>query len=86
MMSRIPEINKKPKNNKNDKFRWIDYQWEKMMEKIDRLEKEVLDLTIENAKLKDKLINYNHYTPTDGLEVGSPEDYEDNPQLNLFND
>ena len=49
------------------------------------LKKQILDLTIENAELKDKLVNYNHYTPTDGLEVGSPEDYEDNGQLDLFN-
>ena len=48
------------------------------------LKKQVLDLTIENAELKDKLINYNHYTPTDGLEVGNPEDYEDDGQLDLF--
>ena len=50
-----------------------------------KLKQQVLELTIEIAELKDKLINYNHYTPTDGLEVGSPEDYEDNGQLDLFN-
>ena len=50
------------------------------------LKKQILDLTVANAELKDKLINYNHHTPTDGLEVGNPEDYEDNDQLELFND
>jgi hypothetical protein len=48
------------------------------------LKKQILDLTVANAELKDKLINYNHYTPTDGLEVGNPEDYEDDDQLDLF--
>ena len=54
-------------------------------EYIKRLEAEVLRLEIENAELRDKLVNYGH-TPTDGLEVGSPEDYEDNPQMELFED
>jgi hypothetical protein len=54
-------------------------------EYIKRLEAEVLRLEMENAELRDKLVNYGH-TPTDGLEVGSPEDYEDNPQMELFED
>ena len=53
------------------------------MRRESELKQQVLDLTMEVAELKDKLINYG-YTPTDGLEVGSPSDYEDNPQLNLF--
>ena len=40
MMSRLPKIDKKPKNNKDNKFRWVDSQWEKLMDKIDRLEQE----------------------------------------------
>ena len=40
------------------------------------LKKQVLELTMELAELKDKLVHY-PYTPTDGLEVGSPSDYED---------
>jgi len=56
----------------------------KMIAQNSELKKQVLDLTIENAELKDKLINYNHHTPTDGLEVGNPEDYEDDDQLDLF--
>ena len=54
-------------------------------EYIKRLEAEVLRLEMENAELRDKLVNYGH-TATDGLEVGSPEDYEDNPQMELFED
>ena len=53
--------------------------------RISVLEKQVLDLTLENTELKDELRNQ-HYTPTDGLEVGSPEDYEDKGQLELFDD
>ena len=40
------------------------------------LKKQVLELTMELAELKDKLAHY-PYTPTDGLEVGNPSDYED---------
>ena len=55
------------------------------MRRESELKQQVLDLTIEVAELKDKLINYG-YTPTDGLEVGSPSDYEEDLQLNLFNE
>jgi|TARA_A100001391_G_scaffold200281_1_gene184537 hypothetical protein len=55
------------------------------MRRESELKQQVLDLTMEVAELKDKLINYG-YTPTDGLEVGSPSDYEEDLQLNLFNE
>ena len=55
------------------------------MRRESELKQQVLDLTMEIAELKDKLMNHG-YTPTDGLEVGNPEDYEDDPQLNLFNE
>ena len=47
---------------------------------------EVVQLTMENANLKDELINAGEYAETDGYEVGSASDYEINPQLNLFDD
>ena len=56
------------------------------MRKEEKLKKEVLELTIEIAELKDKLNNIGEHAKTDGLEVGSPSDYEVNPQLNLFDD
>ena len=31
MMSRLPKVNTKPKNNKSTKFRWVDMQWERFM-------------------------------------------------------
>ena len=48
---------------------------------------EVVQLTMENANLKDMVLdNGGDYTETDGYEVGSPSDYEEDKQLNLFND
>tara|TARA_Y100000004_G_C8588939_1_gene275644 strand:+ start:194 stop:403 length:210 start_codon:yes stop_codon:yes gene_type:complete len=57
-----------------------------LMTQKSKLEKQVLELTMENAELKDKLNNIGEHPETDGLEVGIPSDYEDNNQLNLFND
>tara|TARA_Y100000996_G_scaffold211151_1_gene165806 strand:+ start:2502 stop:2711 length:210 start_codon:yes stop_codon:yes gene_type:complete len=57
-----------------------------LMTQKSKLEKQVLELTMENSELKDKLNNIGEHAETDGLEVGSPSDYEDDPQLNLFND
>ena len=56
------------------------------MRKESVLKQQVLDLTIENSELKDRLSNIGEYAETDGYEVGSPEDYQDNLQLNLFDD
>ena len=54
------------------------------------LKSRIEDLEKENNELKENFRRLNRLytfgTPTDGLEVGSPEDYEDNLQLNLFND
>ena len=48
---------------------------------------EVVQLTMENANLKDQVLdNGGDYTETYGLEVGNPSDYEEDNQLNLFND
>jgi len=48
---------------------------------------EVVQLTMENAELKDMVLdNGGDYTETDGYEVGSPSDYEEDKQLKLFND
>tara|TARA_B100000287_G_scaffold170103_1_gene160480 strand:- start:730 stop:948 length:219 start_codon:yes stop_codon:yes gene_type:complete len=57
-----------------------------LMTQKSKLEKQVLELTMENAELKDKLNNIGEHPETDGLEVGIPSDYEDNNQLNLFDD
>ena len=54
--------------------------------RIEDLEKQVLELTMENAELKDKLNNVGEHAETDGYEVGSASDYEIDPQLNLFDD
>ena len=50
-----------------------------------KLKQQILDLTLENAELKDMVLdNGGTYAETDGYEVGSPNDYEDNGQLELF--
>ena len=48
-----------------------------------KLKQQVLELTMEVAELKDKLNNISNYTEPDGLEVGSPSDYDDDNQLSL---
>tara|TARA_R100001082_G_scaffold41399_1_gene21994 strand:+ start:278 stop:493 length:216 start_codon:yes stop_codon:yes gene_type:complete len=52
-----------------------------------KLKQQVLDLIMENAELKDMVLDSGGtYAETDGYEVGSPSDYEDNPQMELFKD
>ena len=55
-MSRIPN-DTKSKYNKDEKFRWVDSQWEKFMVRQKELENRVIELEIENSELKDKLTN-----------------------------
>ena len=56
-MSRLPKVNKKPKNYKSSKFRWVDSQWEKLMDKIDRLEQENTKLRIALCNLRDEYLD-----------------------------
>ena len=52
--------------------------------KIDTLNKQLLELTMENAELKDMVLdNGGSYAETDGYEVGSPSDYEEDKQLSF---
>ena len=52
------------------------------------LKQQVLELTMENANLKDQVLDnggdYTQFPETDGCEVGSPSDYEEDKQLNIF--
>ena len=58
-----------------------------LKDKIESLEKHRLELIMENGELKDMVLdNGGEYAETDGYEVGSPSDYEEDKQLNLFND
>ena len=50
-MSRIPKV-PKSKYNKDEKFRWVDSQWEKYMTKIKELEDRIRELEEENTNLK----------------------------------
>ena len=76
-MSQVPK-NVKPKYNKNEPWRWVDGQLEKFMTEQIELKKKILELEKENEQLKLKLT---FGTPTDGLEVGSPEDYGEKPWI-----
>ena len=58
----------------------------KMIAENSKLKQQVLDLTLEIAELKDEIRNHNQYPETDGYEVGSPSDYEEDRQLKLFNE
>ena len=50
----------------------------------EQLKKQRLELTMENAELKDMVLdNGGEYAETDGYEVGSPSDYEEDKQLSL---
>ena len=58
-----------------------------LKDKTESLEKHRLELIMENGELKDMVLdNGGEYAETDGYEVGSPSDYEEDKQLNLFND
>ena len=58
------------------------------MRRESELKQQVLDLTMENANLKDMVLDnggdYTQFPETDGCEVGSPSDYEEDKQLNIF--
>ena len=56
-MSRMPKVKDKPKNNKDNKFRWVDSQWEKMLSKIDKLEQENTKLRIALCNLRDEYLD-----------------------------
>ena len=48
------------------------------------LKKQRLELIMENAELKDMVLdNGGEYAETDGYEVGSPSDYEEDKQLSF---
>ena len=61
-----------------------------LKDKIESLEKHRLELIMENAELKDQVLDnggdYSHFPETDGYEVGCASDYEEDKQLKLFND
>ena len=72
-MSQIPK-DLKSKYNKNDKFIWVDSQLEKLMNRQKELENKILKLEMENAELKDQVLDLG----------GEYKKDEDNPQLELF--
>ena len=63
---------------------------EMLKKENEQLKQHRLELIMENAELKDQVLDnggdYSHFPETDGYEVGSPSDYEEDKQLKLFND
>ena len=60
---------------------------EMLKKENEQLKQHRLELIMENAELKDQVLdNGGEYAETDGYEVGSPSDYEEDKQLKLFND
>ena len=59
-----------------------------MIAENSKLKKQILELIMENAELKDMVLDnggdYTQFPETDGCEVGSPSDYIDSGQLELF--
>ena len=53
-MSRLPKVNTKPKNNKSTKFRWVDMQWERFMNRHNEDTKII-------KQLQDDLVTCNKY-------------------------
>ena len=76
------DVRKLKRGTKMDK-NFYKVQYGILLSKVSELEKENIELREDFRRLH-RL--YTFGTPTDGLEVGSPEDYEDNRQLNLFDD
>ena len=62
-MSRLPKVDKKPKNNRSTKFRWVDSQWEKFMTRhdedmkiIDQLREDLVTCNKFFQKQRDELL------------------------------
>ena len=78
-MSRLPRVDKRPKNNKNNKFRWVDSQLEKLMNEVDRLKEENTKLRMALCNLRDEYLDM-------GGDVNQLElfDKNDPSQLKIF--
>ena len=79
MMSRLPRVDKRPKNNKDNRFRWVDSQLEKLMNEVDRLKEENTKLRIALCNLRDEYLDM-------GGDVNQLElfDKNDPSQLKIF--
>ena len=55
-MGQIPKVDDKPKYNSNKPYEWVDSQWEKFMTEQKELKQELLNLEMQNADLRDRLI------------------------------
>ena len=79
-MGTTPKVNKKPKYNKDDKFRWVDSQWEKFMTeqkelkaKIQELELRVREADNLNEDLEEENSMLRNFVPPDDFHMGDEE-------------
>jgi len=87
MIKRIAELETKVRIKSNAQILELQYRYADLERENKELRKSQLELHMENAELKDMVLdNGGEYAETDGYEVGSPSDYEEDKQLKLFND
>ena len=90
MIKRIAELETKVRIKSNAQILELRDRYADLERENKELRKIQLELIMENADLKDQVLDnggdYSHFPETDGYEVGSPSDYEEDKQLKLFND
>ena len=81
-MGTTPKVNTKPKYNKDDKFRWVDSQWEKFMTeqkelkaKIEELELRVREADNLNEDLEEENSMLINFVPPDDFHMSSKDYY-----------
>ena len=79
-MSKIPEVEGKPKYNKNDPFRWVDSQWEKFMTEQKELKAHIKELELRvreadnlNEDLEEENSMLRNFVPPDDFHMGDEE-------------
>ena len=82
-MGTTPKVTKKPKYNKDDKFRWVDSQWEKFMTeqkelkaKIQELELRVREADNLNEDLEEENEMMRSFLPPDDFHMTNEDFYE----------
>ena len=79
-MGTTPKVNKKPKYNKDDKFRWVDSQWEKFMTEQKELKARISELELRvreadnlNEDLEEENSMLRNFVPPDDFHMGDEE-------------
>jgi len=75
-MGTTPKVDKKPKYNKDDKFRWVDSQWEKFMTEQTELKSKIKALEEDNENLLEENEMMRSFLPPDDFHMGHDEFYD----------